>query len=187
MECVKIDNPVQKLYIDEEVMETNDIIEIFKEFNRLFNERLLKYVDFGYVIKNIVNIQLINGKVEAGYWEVKGEELIMLQSGSIVMNLSRSLAYFLGLDGRIDLVTPLNEKPNPEREESDSENETLNLGIKKVHNFELHDNIFPGQYMTLYLYKKKTNNQSVKDTKVKSPLRIRDGMQHFTKQLSRRA
>ena len=75
---------------------------------------------------------------KAGYWNVPGEELSMLQSAGIVMNFSRPLAYFLGLEGDLELTPPYEKK--------------LNLSVIKASKYQLHNNIFPGQIMTLYLY-----------------------------------
>ena len=46
----------------------------------------------------------------------------------------------------------------------------------KAPKYQLHDNIFPGQIMTLYLYKMETNNQSVQYARVKCARRIKDGI-----------
>ena len=109
------DNCMQKIYLSKEAMETKDNMVIFKEFKQLFNERVLNYEEFGYTIKDAIEVHLLNGRIEflimkdlgkAGNWDVPGEELSMLQSASIVMNFSRPLAYFLGLEEDLELTPP---------------------------------------------------------------------------------
>ena len=46
----------------------------------------------------------------------------------------------------------------------------------KAPKYQLHDNIFPCQIMTLNLYKMETNNQSVQYARVKCAGRIKDGI-----------
>ena len=165
------DNCMQKIYLSKEAMETKDNMVIFKEFKQLFNERVLNYEEFGYTIKDAIEVHLLNGRIEflimedlgkAGNWDVPGEELSMLQSASIVMNFSRPLAYFLGLEEDLELTPPPGKK--------------LNLSVIKAPKYQLHDNIFPGQIMTLYPYKMETNNQSVIYARVKCARRIKDGI-----------
>eukprot|EP00794_Sanderia_malayensis_P002229 gene2229-biopygen1992 len=54
----------EKVFLDKDIIKTRDNTLIYYEFKRLFNDMLLDFPDFGYQLKNMLSVSLIEGKVE---------------------------------------------------------------------------------------------------------------------------
>ena len=53
----------EKIFLDKKIIEKKDNTLIYYEFKRLFNNRLLNFSEFGYELRNMLTVSLIEGKI----------------------------------------------------------------------------------------------------------------------------
>lgn len=154
----------EKIRLDKEIIETRDNTLMYYEFKRLFNDRVLDFPEFGYILKNMLSVSLIDGKIQ---FEMK-DDLKTLgfathggkrrrYTSALLITFSRPLAHFLGLEDQVTHTLP-------------------NGSIVKYFHYKISDSIQSSQTMKLIVYKRKADGDSLTGGKINCLSRIKDGV-----------
>ena len=154
----------EKIRLDKEIIETRDNTLMYYEFKRLFNDRDLNLPEFGYTLKNMLSVSLIDGKIQfemkddlktLGYGNHGGKK--WRYTSALLMTFSRPLAHFLGLEDQVTHTLP-------------------NGSIIKNPYYKISDSIQSSQTMALIVYKKKADGEALTGGKINCLSRIKDGV-----------
>ncbi|MCP4485230.1 MAG: hypothetical protein GY823_11810 [Flavobacteriaceae bacterium] len=154
----------ERIFLDKKIIEKKDNTLIYYEFKRLFNNRLLNFSEFGYELRNMLTVSLIEGKI---VFEMKDDlkslgyiiKDDLTYTSSLLIKFSRPLAHFLGLEDEISGTL-----------------EEFNGGYIKYPNYKRKDGIKNLQYIDLIIYKKRANGHSLTGGKINCLSRIKDGV-----------